>query len=201
LVDHTSGVGTQAYASPEQMNSSKITPYSDMYSLGIVLYELYTKFCTVMERSEAINVLRSEGISKLKTNTDDEILQLVSALTNPVPELRPSASQLLEEKFSSKQLERKENMKLAQENVNLKQIIATQKDLICSKDAEICSKNAEICSKNAELCSKNAEISRIQSELQDRNQLVKKQEEEILFLKKLLSEGLPFYSTLCDNTT
>jgi len=187
VVDHTSGVGTQAYASPEQMTSSKITSYSDMYSLGIVLYELYTKFSTVMERSDAIGVLRNEGISKLKTNTDGDILQLVSSLTNPVPELRPSANQLLEEKFSSKQLEQKENMRLVQENEHLKEIIkvqglelATQKDVLRSKDAEIL---------------------RIKAELQDRNQLVKNQDQEILFLKKLLAEGLPFYSTLCDNTT
>ena len=38
---HTSGVGTQAYSSPEQLKDGFIDYKSDMYSLGIILYELY----------------------------------------------------------------------------------------------------------------------------------------------------------------
>ena len=43
---HTSGVGTQAYSSPEQLRDGLIDQKSDMYSLGIVLYELYQPFST-----------------------------------------------------------------------------------------------------------------------------------------------------------
>jgi hypothetical protein len=39
---HT-GRGTPPYASPEQHTASKMTPQSDVYSLGILLYELLTK--------------------------------------------------------------------------------------------------------------------------------------------------------------
>ena len=43
---HTSGVGTQAYSSPEQLKDGYIDYKSDMYSLGIILYELYQPFST-----------------------------------------------------------------------------------------------------------------------------------------------------------
>ena len=43
---HTSGVGTQAYSSPEQLKDGFIDYKSDMYSLGIILYELYEIFST-----------------------------------------------------------------------------------------------------------------------------------------------------------
>ena len=56
-----SGVGTQAYASPEQLSSSTkhIGSSSDMYSLGIVLFELFHPFATDMERVKSVTALRS----------------------------------------------------------------------------------------------------------------------------------------------
>lgn len=48
---HTSGVGTQAYGAPEQLLHGIIDEKSDVYSLGIVLFELFHPFTTAMERS------------------------------------------------------------------------------------------------------------------------------------------------------
>ena len=39
-------MGTQAYSSPEQLKDGLIDHKSDMYSLGIILYELYQPFLT-----------------------------------------------------------------------------------------------------------------------------------------------------------
>ena len=45
VVDQTQGdalTGSPAYVSPEQIQSGPITPLTDVYSLGVVLYELLT---------------------------------------------------------------------------------------------------------------------------------------------------------------
>ncbi|CAO3651471.1 unnamed protein product [Cunninghamella blakesleeana] len=58
---HTIGVGTRTYASPEQLAYSG-KPYNekvDIYSLGIILFELYQPFSTFMERADAINKLKN----------------------------------------------------------------------------------------------------------------------------------------------
>jgi serine/threonine protein kinase len=45
--DNTAGVGTRSYASPEQMNGSDYDSSTDVYSLGILLFELCYPMYTV----------------------------------------------------------------------------------------------------------------------------------------------------------
>jgi len=47
---HTAGLGTPTYASPEQISGSDYTEKTDIYSLGMVLFELFNPTETVMER-------------------------------------------------------------------------------------------------------------------------------------------------------
>ena len=48
----TTGVGTPSYASPEQLEGSVYTNAADIFSLGMILFEmLHPIFSTAMERA------------------------------------------------------------------------------------------------------------------------------------------------------
>lgn len=55
---HTARVGTHLYMSPEQMNGHNYNYKVDIYSLGIILFELLIPFTTEMERVIALTNLR-----------------------------------------------------------------------------------------------------------------------------------------------
>ncbi|XP_046598910.1 eukaryotic translation initiation factor 2-alpha kinase isoform X2 [Neodiprion lecontei] len=55
---HTARVGTHLYMSPEQMTGQAYDYKVDIYSLGIILYELLVPFKTEMERTIALRDLR-----------------------------------------------------------------------------------------------------------------------------------------------
>jgi translation initiation factor 2-alpha kinase 4 len=52
-------IGTVTYAAPEQLSGRTYCVKSDIYSLGIILYEMYNKFTTGMERATSLANLRS----------------------------------------------------------------------------------------------------------------------------------------------
>lgn len=60
--DHTAGVGTRSYASPEQMNGSDYDSSTDVYSLGIMLFELLYPMSTSMERQKCLSRLRERTV-------------------------------------------------------------------------------------------------------------------------------------------
>ncbi|KAL3990337.1 Protein kinase domain family protein [Acanthocheilonema viteae] len=70
---HIEGVGTSVYAAPEQKNSTVYDNAVDIYSAGIVFFELCIPFHTQMERLEAIGKLKKGELSKeFKTSFSDE---------------------------------------------------------------------------------------------------------------------------------
>ena len=104
----TSGVGTSAYAAPEQLRKGgSVDEKTDIYSLGIVLWELYTQTRTEMERAEGISSLR-RGMPEVRQPMEAVqagLGELVRLLTSNDPEDRPTAASMLEQQFSEKDLD------------------------------------------------------------------------------------------------
>ncbi|KAF4804429.1 Eukaryotic translation initiation factor 2-alpha kinase 1 [Turdus rufiventris] len=93
-VTHTSGVGTCLYASPEQLQGSHYDFKSDMYSMGVILLELFQPFGTEMERTEVLTRLRTGQIPHTFSKKWPTQAKYVKLLTSPRAAERPTAPQL-----------------------------------------------------------------------------------------------------------
>ncbi|NWT63954.1 E2AK1 kinase, partial [Prunella himalayana] len=91
---HTSGVGTCLYASPEQLQGSHYDFKSDMYSMGVILLELFQPFGTEMERTEVLTRLRTGQIPHTFYKKWPTQAKYVKLLTSARATERPSAAQL-----------------------------------------------------------------------------------------------------------
>jgi len=97
--ENTVGVGTMNYASPEQINGSDYDSSSDVYSLGIILFELCHPMYTGMERFEAFEGIR-KGIFPVEwhirvANEFPDVHSLLVSMISTNPSDRPSASQVV----------------------------------------------------------------------------------------------------------
>jgi len=55
---HTTGIGTATYAPQEQLENKHYDFKVDIYSLGIILFELFSSFCTYSERANTLKNLK-----------------------------------------------------------------------------------------------------------------------------------------------
>ncbi len=90
-------LGTVAYMSPEQASSRRIGPASDVYSLGIVLYELLAGFNPVRGHTPAetmANVVagRIEPLEEVRPDLPRGVTDAVDAATETEAGERPSAA-------------------------------------------------------------------------------------------------------------
>lgn len=96
-VVHTSGVGTVTYASPEQMTQQFYNEKSDIYSLGIIIFELYHPyFSTKSERARVFQQLRKGNIPQHMKQRFPTQMELVSKCLSIDPTERPSAEAILQ---------------------------------------------------------------------------------------------------------
>ena len=130
-MNHTTMVGTVPYISPEQMSQHEYTTKSDIYSLGIILFEMYNKFSTGSERAFAIRNLRMSGEPSAEMKAKYPLqAELVSMMIAADQNVRPSAKELLVHKNVRELLASSSSSEeLMREIVRLRELLA-QKDRI-----------------------------------------------------------------------
>ncbi len=64
-----SGIGTPLYAAPEQLNGEGSSFAADIFSIGMVLFEIISRFSTNMERVVTMTKFRQRDLSQ-QTSVD-----------------------------------------------------------------------------------------------------------------------------------
>ena len=90
----SSGVGTLLYSAPE-VHEGKYQK-ADIFSLGIVLVELFSNFTTGMERVEVLKKIRENCLPEKWTQHTDEAI-LARMMVNQNPANRPTAREILQQ--------------------------------------------------------------------------------------------------------
>ena len=101
----TYAIGTKYYCSPEQEKITKYTNKSDIFSLGIIIFEMFYDFNSLMERDIVLRGIKDE--QKYPNDFEDlcfnlkvpNVYKIVKMCTNHDPKERPSAEKLLNSKL------------------------------------------------------------------------------------------------------
>lgn len=92
---HTKNVGTPQYASPEQLNENYYDEKTDIYSLGIILFEMVYPLATGMERHQTLKELKENGkIPENLFNKYPTLTTLISEMVNKNSIKRPTAREV-----------------------------------------------------------------------------------------------------------
>ncbi|KAF6041547.1 EIF2AK1 [Bugula neritina] len=91
------GIGTSVYSSPEQKNQRTYDSKTDIYSAGIIIFELYCPFFTESERYKRIEELRNNSSVPVELLARwPEQIKMLLLMVDVKPMLRPSAKELLD---------------------------------------------------------------------------------------------------------
>jgi serine/threonine-protein kinase len=78
--------GTPRYMAPEQLDGAEVTFKSDLFSLGIVLHEIF------VGRRPAPDYVSQTGLEVIATGVDPGVLRVISACLDPDPRRRPGSA-------------------------------------------------------------------------------------------------------------
>ena len=91
---HTDQVGTQLYMSPEQVLGRAYDYKVDIYSLGIILFELLVPFSTQMERQQTLVQVRRLTFPATFQRDQPAEHALLALMLSHEPVLRPSIAEI-----------------------------------------------------------------------------------------------------------
>ncbi|XP_076449819.1 eukaryotic translation initiation factor 2-alpha kinase 1-like [Babylonia areolata] len=147
--DHTLGVGTRTYAAPEQMKGTLYDSKCDMYSLGIILFEMCNLFKTDMERLKTIEEVRQGRMPEQFTQQWTHQAEAVQLLTNETPAERPSTQDLLSSQLF----------------LTPQQMIQGLQDTVAARDEEIVQLRKQLQDMEKQLREKDKQLSQLQQQV------------------------------------
>ncbi|XP_041810425.1 eukaryotic translation initiation factor 2-alpha kinase 3 [Chelmon rostratus] len=94
LTRHTGQVGTKLYMSPEQLSGNSYSHKVDIYSLGLILFELLYPFRTQMERVRTLTEVRALRFPEVFSKNNVQELSMVHRMLSWSPSERPEAAEI-----------------------------------------------------------------------------------------------------------